>query len=514
MAGTSYNTIQLPQEETPKRNTAKKVATFGAVFAAVVVMFFAGRVFQESANPYTHVEVMNLAEMCDEGSYIGACVACKECATYEYANGGCSFFKDTFCSYCEPIENCKRENVECTSRLDQKCNECDCNDEIVAWTDVEVSELNTRGYLYADDSTPMSCYFGEDCKPCRVCPKGSFQTAKCTQTVDTQCQECSACSDDQFVKTPCSYSSNTVCEDCYHCDAEGKKETTDKRCVRWAENPSVHFQGTQTKCRSCAEVEEGNYVTKVCSENSDTQQDTCSFCEDGNYPTDFCAAGSTLVEGADTVCAQCTPGREGVYETYKCDKAVSRDAEFDLCTSCVLGQWQQEPCHDLGADGLIHESPADTICPTCTDIANCAAEVTSCENAEDQQCNGCVKIMQVGGVFDDCCDEGFRGLLCEYQIFDGQCGTNTYRQRNAQSMKFFKDFEAEQNVEFVKQCKLMCDEFSDCVAFEVEDAVLEDGAVIQNTNICNLKNTKSNLEELAASDDEFTCYYNLHRTAE
>jgi len=69
-------------------------------------------------------------------------------------------------------------------------------------------------------------------------------------------------------------------------------------------------------------------------------------------------------------------------------------------------------------------------------------------------------------------------------------------------MKFFKEYVAEQNIEFVKQCKLMCDEFSDCIAFEVEDAVLADGAQITNFNTCDLKNTGSVLEELAGADDD------------
>ena len=42
------------------------------------------------------------------------------------------------CSYREPIKSCKRENVLCTTREDQVCIECDCNDPIGNWTDIEL----------------------------------------------------------------------------------------------------------------------------------------------------------------------------------------------------------------------------------------------------------------------------------------------------------------------------------------------------------------------------------------
>merc|ERR1719169_216565 len=106
-------------------------------------MFFAGRVARSTVSPYEYSEVVAASGLCNDNEYIGGCVDCSSCATYEFANGGCSFFKDTFCSFCEAIPNCPREKISCTDQYDQTCSQCDCNDSIKNWSDVELGHFNS-----------------------------------------------------------------------------------------------------------------------------------------------------------------------------------------------------------------------------------------------------------------------------------------------------------------------------------------------------------------------------------
>ena len=131
----SYNTLERAVDVAPERKPEVSTKLAVAVAVCSVVLFFAGRT---APREFSHAEVLDVAEFCGDGQFIGKCNTCKTCATYEFNNGGCSFFKDTFCTFCEPIKNCQREKVSCTSRTDSYCNLCDCDDAVDSWDDVEI----------------------------------------------------------------------------------------------------------------------------------------------------------------------------------------------------------------------------------------------------------------------------------------------------------------------------------------------------------------------------------------
>jgi len=295
----SYDAIQRPVEMVARKPTSEVSLKLAVTVAAcAVVLFFAGR---NGNNPsdFSHADVMDIASFCSEGQYIGGCTECKECATYEFANGGCSYFKDTFCTYCQPINDCPREQVVCTTQYDSKCGLCDCDDPIVSWTDIEVRDYmdQMEGRRVSNVvSKTFSCYIADDgadneagsCKACKVCPVGFFEVSPCdpANNEDTVCARCTQCDEHEFTARTCTYATDTVCRECDYC----------------ADEDGENADGVWTK----SACERGSALVA----GSDAVCEECSYCDDGSYVTDFCNVGFRVNGdnglGSDTECAACT----------------------------------------------------------------------------------------------------------------------------------------------------------------------------------------------------------------
>jgi len=486
MAQTTYSTLKVnfdDYEEAPSANL-KKVTSVATVLSVVVVMFFAGRVYEGQTTPFTHEEVLDIASKCGTGEFIGGCVECKTCAVYEFANGGCSFFKDAFCSYCEPIANCQRENIQCETREDQICLLCDCNDFVKNWTDVELGryleyEMFDRDEFagISTEAATYSCYWNDDCRPCTVCDIGYYEVTRCTQSTDTECQKCADCQEDEWVSAKCIYDKDTECTSCTHCQGALIDNTyTQTKCYRF-ESTGPLFDGADAICDDCQEcawdgadspIAEGNeWTSSDCTEWSNSECTVCSFCAadrdefsiGGEYIDAFCQSGDTATYGADTVCADCTDDVEGYYESDICDPLGTTDAVWTQCTTCLQAQWEHTAC----------ALSTDTICPPCYPINHCKPQDTMCSSgiSEDENDSVCI-----GSATDAAnppafaCQKDFYGETCSYWRTYADCGVGPgYRERTVKTGKF----RGETNGEFIAWCMMLCDEFPDCMAFEIYD---------------------------------------------
>jgi len=74
-----------------------------------------------------------------------------------------------------------------------------------------------------------------------------------------------------------------------------------------------------------------------------------------------------------------------------------------------------------------------------------------CSNADDSTCTSC--------------SQDFFGATCAYEKSYSACGSITTRERRADAY----GYTGETNDEFIAFCLQLCDEFPDCMAFEIED---------------------------------------------
>jgi len=562
---TSYNTLTVDYddfEEDREATSTRKITSVATVLCAVVVMFFAGRVYEGQASPYTHSEVMDISAKCGEGEFIGGCVGCKDCAPYEFENGGCSFFKDTFCSYCEPIKNCNRENIECETREDQICIKCNCADQVGNWTDIELGhfldyEMFDRPEFAetSQDAATYSCYYDEQCVPCTVCPLGYFQTSACEQgdggmlgiTVegihwhpnpypsggsgDTECQKCLDCTEDQWVSKKCTYFENTECTDCTHFTGAIMDEWTSTKCYRF-ESTGPLYEGADALPTTCHKTAEAQWYTEPCVEFADSESTDCYMCLSdrtcdsmgGEYIRDHCVEGTTAEPGATTVCNKCSNADEfpGFYESTKCDPLDTHDAGWTECKICKEGEYEHTGCHLY----------TDTICPPCFPINHCAPEHTICsegryeveetgrtgENNRPGNNSECVGVAARAAVAPSfACDENYFGIKCDYLKTFGDCGVGAgYRERTAKTGKF----KGATNDEFVAWCMMLCSEFPDCTAVEIDDGgggenwtTSGDNKLFKPNSLCSMKNKHTGTVEIM-SNTKKDCYSNLNRQQE
>lgn len=359
MAGTHYGALNFTLEEKkPKGSPLRKAGAVAAVVVAVCVMFFSGRVYKSATTPFSHTEVMDVAATCKKGSFIGGCQKCSKCQKYEFDNGGCTYFKDTFCSYCSPVDNCNRLLQTCTNtkgkKIPTKCHSCDCTKHI---TNYGQATKEQKAY-YATrfkGAKVFNCYFNkgqpwssalkntnanvplETCRACTVCPKKYFQTAKCNPKAgtDTQCKPCTICKHHEYVDSPCTYSSDTVCKPCLNCsqlNADGKTTWMKAKCSSDFNN-DVYRQGDRGVCAECSRAPGTNgappmkagpfYISQECREGkygpgrdgevvykggaSNTEFAACGGCEKGTYIKKVCnEATKPFTKGHKTICHDCT----------------------------------------------------------------------------------------------------------------------------------------------------------------------------------------------------------------
>jgi len=209
-----------------------KVLSVLAVVAILGVSFYAGQKSFGSSLEYEHADVIDLVGKCEGRQFIGGCTKCDDCgkvlasngAKRKYKAGGCSYFKDTFCTLCNSIRHCQQENTFCTNKDDQYCDKCDPG------------------------------FFGPQCQPCKECSDKEYVFKKCVTQKATDGPD-----------------SDTVCNLCTQCTIEaqkGKRSFLSKTCrvggngVTKVPGEGVGNDSKCTPCRVCLSGFE--YTTRTC----------------------------------------------------------------------------------------------------------------------------------------------------------------------------------------------------------------------------------------------------------
>lgn len=348
-----------------------------------------------------------------------------------------------------------------------------------------------------------ACYWGDDCRPCTVCAEGEYEYEKCSQEYDTDCRPCKQCGDEEFTKELCTLTSNTVCEACNYC-FDGTY--TDSPCTpgKWNE------VSQDAVCKPCSDCMPGDFVEEVCNKDvvgGDTVCTQCKTCQDGGsadggeYIGTPCEMGTYRRYGADTICTECTPDEEldpqGVrefWESSPCLFSDTMDAVFTECTVCTENEWEVTAC-----------SPsADAVCQACEPIAHCPMENTVCRDDTKSDC-------LLGAEYGvGACDENYMGNQCTWMKTYTDCGGQPYRVRSGRA----GGYGGQENAEFVEFCRQFCDEFPDCIAFEVPDRGHnwhESGRAKFNTDTeCAMYDTVT----VPGNNTRFDCYSDITRQNE
>lgn len=459
---TAYGSLDLPaampeaRPEPPGGLAARRLVVTLVFMVMCVAMFTGGRVLNGNVQhpEYQHSEVFVLDAGCTDGQFVGGCTECHECEEWQYAAGGCSFFKDTFCTMCEPIMRCPQDNVRCTDSDDSRCLEC------------------------------QPGFWDDDCKPCSICdlPSGFYETGACTQTSDTECTQCTQCREGEWMSEQCEYFSDRKCMQCTEC-VVGNFRALECQLGDNANN----LLGADTVCEPCSVCEEDFWVSDICTVLQDTTCTACSPCPCGDrdtceYITDLCVPGEIFITGSDTVCKDCTRIQDDQWEVFGC--GGTSDALFKGCSLCQEGEFEHQAC----------TATADTVCPDCPIVHHCPKEHVRCTTTDDSTCTAC--------------SDPFMGPTCCYQKTFGDCGTITSRTRIA----FRYGFDGETNDEFVSFCMDLCEEFPDCMAFELMDGGTDlttsgGNSYLSKESACYFKASYTEKPE----KPDFDCYSNICR---
>jgi len=435
--------------------------------------------------------VLDAALSCDEGSFIGGCTACSACPThafgpdgsltklgvapdsavgtgmeglyFKYPAGGCSYFKDTLCSYCDAIGNCQEDYVTCTNATDSICHLCD------------------------------SGFWDTDCKECTNCGKTHWQVSACQQSADTVCEKCADCAADEYIETVCTSKDPPTCNKCSTCATTEYQVTA---CEVDAD----------TVCAPCTQCAERQFIKEPCGFDVDTVCQECAQCEfayDGagnivealEYITEKCTATT------DTVCAECTHPQ--AYKWRKSNCSGDQDAVYQDCTVCEVGYWEEYPCQFI----------MDTVCPKCGDVPNCQEGEITCHNDIDSICLNC----EEGYFNQDCCFE--RSFV--------DCPSYAEKTRTLVQMESKNcartDTCVKSNADFINMCMALCDVLPDCISFEVEDGGADDtesgpNSLTSAIASCKFSSGKEpkNIDnggllegEVAGTNPAFDCYTNI-----
>lgn len=505
-----------------------------AVVAILGTAFFAGQKSFGTVE-YEHADVINALESCGGDQFIGGCKACKECSLKEYSAGGCSYFKDTLCTLCTPIAHCPTDNTHCTNQYDQTCNAPGCD------------------ATYFIDAA----FGGAKCTKCTRCGDDEYVVKACAMDTDTVCASCPECAENQWVSQVCKFDAGsrtllpeqmrghlpempTECSACEEC-------AVGAFCDNTCQHGDVHTMGAATSCAGCEACTGDMWASDSCKINYQgaTECTDCSECADGEYILDQCENGTPFigeggefqpdVVGKDTVCAGCTPADEGEWTVFPCDSLHTSDAVHQKCSTCKEGEYQFAACSEF----------ADTVCPSCPDsydtlqlgdedflsglqyckkvegtersMLRCeATEVEGVIVAGESVCgewsspiadqSKCIHPYNTDrpncGNWESFCEEGFSGDSCCYHKHENNCGTLTSRERNGKRNGYIE------GQDFIGFCRELCDEFPDCLAFEVKEL---EGEVEQYDCFFKAAYTQNEKKQWMGVDSEYACYSNTCR---
>jgi len=504
-----------------------------AVVAVLGASFFAGQKSFGTTFEYDHADVIDAVAGCGEGQFIGGCTACGGCALDEYKAGGCSYFKNTFCTLCTDIKHCQHEHIRCTNRDDHICTQCDFG------------------------------FWDVDCKACTVCHEtpGLYEYEACQQDADAKCAPCTKCGDDEWTSTTCGTVTDSECTKCSDCDLDSWMTTKcqTKNELTLNDVDAVYTYGHDTVCAPCTKCGprhpgfEGAmiYATQICNTEfmGQTECTKCDSCAEGQFISEMCEPGGIHDLGTTTLCQDCQERQDDEWTVFPCSPLHTSDAIHQTCSECGAGEYKFADC----------TGNSDTVCPQCPDAGDtlflqdenfksglqyckkneqgqtetrCMAQTdeNGVVSADSSKCGEwtdgvdeegkrkprCLHAHSGGGQCGEWisyCEEDFGGESCCYHKYPYNCGSITARER----IGVRAGYEGETSDDFVDFCRVLCDEFPDCMGFEVEDGgndeLPEGPNALNGESICFFKAayTQDPMHNWYGKDANFDCYSNTCR---
>jgi len=253
--------------------------------------------------------------------------------------------------------------------------------------------------------------------------------------------------------------------------------------------------------------------------------------EGEQYIAQGCVNGQSDEFGTDTMCADCTLREDGQWTIFPCNSLHTRDAVHASCSTCVDGEYKLKECTEF----------TDTVCPACPDSADTISlgdpdfksGLQYCKQVNKRSMVRCEAVQKRGslivtaspskcgfwanplsdqsncrsdkancGAWTSNCEAGFSGHSCCYHKKNKNCGTLTSRERSGAREGFAGDSEAK----FIDFCRDLCDNFPDCMAFEVKKGY-------ENGKSCFFKSSYSQdeMNRWMGKDEEYDCYSNTCR---
>lgn len=232
---------------------------------------------------------------------------------------------------------------------------------------------------------------------------------------------------------------------------------------------------------------------------SDAIYQSCSSCQDGEYQFAKCTRTS------DTICPACPSHVDKLFHNDDSFKSGLQYCAKDSVTNLAKIRCWAKPV--LQAGGGYRVEPQASHCGEWSDRTNSAGKkINRCRPDHTQGGGNC-------GAWTSYCKPGFSGHSCCYHKYPKSCGTITSRERTGKRAGFVA------GKDFVAFCRTLCDEFPDCLAFEVQDGGTEDdpnGTDDLNKNsaaTCYFKAayTQNQRFKYEGKDPKFDCYSNTCR---
>merc|ERR1712080_249330 len=211
--------------------------------------------------------------------------------------------------------------------------------------------------------------------------------------------------------------------------------------------------GQNTICQDCTARKDNEWTVFPCDPHhtSDAVYQECSECVPGEYLFADCTVTS------DTVCPRCPDATEKLYSGSQDFKSGLQYCDKDPETDLYLIR-----CHAEENDDGVVEPDAST-CGYWSDDIDEEGEVKPRCTHEFMGGGNC-------GTWHSDCLEDFSGESCCYHKYPYNCGTITSRERQGKRA----GYSGESIEDFVDFCRVLCDEFPDCMAFEVQDGGTND----------------------------------------
>ena len=192
---------------------------------------------------------------------------------------------------------------------------------------------------YYDASSGMQA---GQCKACRICPSGEYQSSDCTAVNDRVCVPCSPCSNSQYEDKSCMAQADRICLECdtLGCSQDiilGSGVDEGGFANVWRDGCGLGSKGECKKCTSCRANE---YLKEPCAAQRDRVCDLCT-----NLATEECRLGAANATSgtAETVSKRledCGYGKRGKCVTLsrlKAERTGVLGLNEPLWVSVVIG---------------------------------------------------------------------------------------------------------------------------------------------------------------------------------